>query len=57
MVDNKYYNEIIGETAYNINDEEVYPKSFVLYRFAKDKKIEYSSESYQKYNFIIKKDS
>ena len=54
MVDNKYYESIISDYNYNIEKETNYPKSFVLYRLAKDKKIEYSSDEYQKYNFVLK---
>lgn len=54
MVDNKYYDSIINDNNYDIKKETNYPKSFVLYRLAKDKKIEYSSEEYQKYNYLLK---
>ena len=55
MVDNKYYNNILNNINYDIEKEDKYPKSFILYRLAKDKKIEYSNDIYQRYNFILKK--
>lgn len=55
MVDNKYYNSILSNPVYNIKQEKKYPKSFVLYRLAKDNKIEYSSDDYQKYNYVLNK--
>lgn len=55
MVDNKYYDSIINSISYNIEAEKNYPKSFILYRLAKDKRVEYSCEAYQKYNFILRK--
>ena len=55
MVDEKYYQEILSNSNYDINKENKYPKSFVLYRLALDKKIDYSSLEYQKYNFILQK--
>ena len=55
MVDDKYYSDIINNIEYDIENENNYPKSFVLYRLARDKRIEYSSEAYQKYNFVLKK--
>lgn len=57
MVDSKYYEEILKNKNYNIENETIYPKCFVLYRLAKDKKIEYSSDIYQTYNFVLKKDN
>ena len=55
MVDNKYYNSILSNPVYNIKQEKKYPKSFVLYRLAKDNKIEYSNDDYQKYNYVLNK--
>lgn len=55
LVDNKYYKKISNANDYNIEKENKYPKSFIVYRLAKDEKIEYSSSIYQKYNFIINK--
>jgi len=54
MVDDKYYADIIKNIEYDVENENNYPKSFLLYRLAKDKRIEYSSEVYQKYNFVLK---
>lgn len=53
MVDEKYYNEICCNNEYNIYLEDKYPKSFVVYRLAKDKIINYNSDEYQQFNFII----
>lgn len=53
MVDSKYYEKIIKTMNYNVECETKYPKSFIVYKLAKDKKIEYSSTVYQKYNFLI----
>lgn len=55
MVDNRYYEKILKAIDYKIELENVYPKSFVVYKLAKDKMIEYSSSTYQKYNFIIER--
>ena len=54
MVDNKYYEELKKNINYNIEKENNYPKSFIVYRLALDKKIGYSSKEYQKYNKIVK---
>ena len=54
MVDSKYYEEIKKSINYNIEKENNYPKSFIVYRLALDKQIEYSSKEYQKYNKIVK---
>ncbi len=53
MVDNDYYNSILNDSNYNIDEEINYPKCFVLYRLAKDNKINYSSGEYQKYNCLL----
>ena len=53
MVDNNYYDSIKNNANYNIENEKMYPKSFVVYRLALDKKISYSSKKYQKYNQIL----
>ena len=57
MVDDKYYNNICKKSDYNIEKEEKYPKSFVVYRLAKDGILSYKSKIYQKYNFLLKKNS
>lgn len=54
MVNNAYYKDICGNTKYNIENEDVFPKAFVVYRLAKDGKIKYSSKIYQKYNVLLK---
>lgn len=53
MVDEKYYNSIINNKNYNIENETNYPKSFVVYRLAKDKIINYSSSDYQNNNILL----
>ena len=53
MVDEKYYNSIINNKNYDISKEHIYPKSFVVYRLAKDKFINYSSTEYQNYNILL----
>lgn len=55
MVENKYYYSFCCADKYAIDKETKYPKSFVVYRLAQDKKISYGSDDYQKYNFIIEK--
>lgn len=54
MVDDKYYNSICYSNKYNIKNETEYPKAFIVYRLAKDKRILYSSNEYQTYNSVIK---
>ena len=51
----KSISSVLKTIDYKIELENVYPKSFVVYRLAKDKMIEYSSSTYQKYNFIIER--
>ena len=53
MVDEKYYNSIIKNKKYDISKENIYPKSFVVYRLAKDNIISYSANEYQKYNILL----
>ena len=53
MVDESYYKKIKNDVYYNIEKEINYPKSFIVYRLAVDKKIKYSSKEYQKYNKIM----
>ena len=55
MVDDKYYNSICKKDNYNIDDEKRFPKSFIVYRLAKDGVISYKSKVYQKYNFLLEK--
>ena len=51
------YENIINDPEYNIDNEMVYPKCFVVYKLAKDGYIDYSSETYQKYNCLLKTDN
>lgn len=53
MVDEKYYNSIFNDLDYNMHNEKIYPKCFIVYRFAKDNKIDYSSSEYQNYNILL----
>lgn len=53
MVDDKYYKSILLNSSYDIGKENKYPKSFILYRLALDKHVDYSNEYYQFYNKII----
>lgn len=53
MTPDQYYNEVCLKDNYNIDAEENYPKSFVLYRLAKDGYLKYSSKKYQQYNLLI----
>lgn len=53
MVDSKYYAQICNNSVYNIFCEKNYPRAFVVYRLARDKKINYSSEEYQRYNKLL----
>lgn len=53
MVDKKYYESIIKDKDYSLTKENNYPKSFIVYRLAKDKLIDYSSQEYQEYNVVI----
>lgn len=53
MVDDSYYNRIKDNIRYEIEEEQEYPKAFIVYRMAVDKKIQYSSKWYQKYNKIV----
>lgn len=57
MVDEQYYSNILHDKNYNISKERIYPKSFVVYRLAKDKVISYSSDEYQKYNMTLEKNN
>lgn len=54
MVSDEDYNRICTDSTYSIINEDNYPKSFIVYRLAKDKKIQYSSKEYQTYNFLLK---
>ena len=49
----KIYELETNNINYNIELEQNYPKAFIVYRFAIDKKITFSSNEYQKYNIII----
>ncbi len=57
MVNDEYYNKVCKKNNYNIIDEERFPKCFVVYRLAKDGIISYKSKIYQKYNFLLEKNS
>ncbi len=54
MVDNNYYKDVCLQQNYKIEDEINYPKAFIAYRLAFDKKLKYSSNCYQKYNVLLK---
>ena len=53
MVSDEYYKSICCKSDYDIALEDKYPKSFVLYRLAKDKLINYGSKEYQMYNVLL----
>lgn len=53
MVEDNYYYNVCCKSNYRIELECKYPKSFIVYRLAIDKKIKYSSKEYQKYNNVI----
>lgn len=53
MVSNEYYTKICLDPNYNINLEKKYPKSFIVYRLAHDKKIKYESKEYQEFNYLL----
>ena len=55
MIDDNYYKEICKDSNYNIINEKKYPKSFIVYRMAKDKLLKYNSKEYQIYNHVIDK--
>ena len=57
MVDDEYYNKVCKKTNYSIENENKYPKSFVVYRLAQDHLLSYKSKIYQKYNFLLEKNS
>ena len=52
MVNYYDYKDIVINKNYDNNSEI---KCFLVYRLAKDKKINYNSELYQKYNPVIAK--
>ncbi len=53
MVNNKYYYDNYINKNYDIENEKNYPKSFIVYRLANDKKIKYNSKIFQEYNKVI----
>ena len=56
MVNDKAYKDIcdkVKQGKYDIKDETRIPKSFIVYRLAKDKLLSYSSKMYQEYNIIL----
>ena len=55
MVNDEYYNNVCLRKDYNIINENIYPKAFIVYRLAWDKHINYNSTLYQKYNKVINK--
>ena len=55
MIDDNYYKEICKDNNYNIINEKKYPKSFIVYRMAKDNLLKYNSKEYQIYNHVIDK--
>ena len=54
MVDDEYYMNVCSRKYYDIENEKKYPKSFVVYRLAKNKIISYGSEEYKKYITSVK---
>ena len=57
MVNDEYYNKVCKKANYSIEKENKYPKSFVVYRLAQDRLLSYKSKIYQKYNFLLEKNS
>ena len=55
MVNEQYYKHICSDSNYKIESEKEYPKSFIVYRLARDNYIQYNSKEYQLYNNLIKK--
>lgn len=53
MVNDEYYNNVCLRKDYNIINENIYPKAFIVYRLAWDKHINYNSAIYQTYNKLI----
>ncbi len=53
MVDDDYYKYVCSLKDYKISKEKNYPKAFVVYRLAKDKKLSYGAKEYQDYNVCI----
>ncbi|MCM1053135.1 MAG: hypothetical protein NC483_04095 [Ruminococcus sp.] len=53
MVNDEYYLDNYLDKTYNLEKEKKYPKSFIVYRLAQDKKINYNDDDYQKYNILI----
>lgn len=56
MVNDEYYNKVCKKVNYSI-EKDKYPKSFVVYRLAQDHLLSYKSKIYQKYNFLLEKNS
>ncbi len=54
MVKDDYYKNVCLKKNYDIDEENQFPKSFVVYRLAHDGVIKYGSKKYQKYNFVLK---
>lgn len=57
MVDDKYYNNVCKKDNYSLYNEKKYPKCFIVYRLANDGILSYKSKIYQKYNFLLEKNS
>ena len=53
MVPNDYYFKVCLSQNYNIDNEDKYAKSFIVYRLAKDGYIKYNNSLYQKYNNLL----
>lgn len=53
MVDDCYYYNVCCKKDYDIEKENKYPKSFIIYRLAKDHYIRYDSKIYQQYNILL----
>lgn len=56
MVDNDYYKNICNSFGYDLNFEDRFPKSFVVYRMANDGLLKYGGKEYQDYNFLLNVD-
>lgn len=53
MVPKKYYETLCCNNEYKISLEDLYPRSFIVYRLAKDGLLKYDDNQYQKYNFVL----
>ena len=53
MINDDYYNYVCLLDDYSIEREKNYPKAFIVYRMAKDGRINYNSKIYQDCNVLI----